>query len=143
MTALLAIPEADEEAGFYIEPKGRSPASEFARQRAFLSYMARNAPAVDVLAIPNAGRGTDWERVRRWQEGARRGALDLVITWRPTRPDDRGVFFVEFKDKDGMPSPAQRDRLNWYARNGFGCGVYRTAERLVDHLRVAGAPFVA
>jgi hypothetical protein len=121
---------------WFIEPKDKDPASEFDRQRRFLSLMARLAPAVDVLAIPNSGKLTDWERVRRWNEGARRGALDLIITW------NRGVFFAEMKDGQKMPTVAQRERLNRYYRMGHHCGVYRTAETLMEHLRDRGAPFV-
>jgi hypothetical protein len=131
---LEGVEVADEP--WFIEPRDDMPESEYARQRAFLSRIAREAPAVDVVAIPNAGKSTDWERVRRWNEGARRGALDLVITW------NRGVLFAEFKDGRKMPSPCQRDRLNRYYRMGHRTGVYRTAECLIGHLREAGAPFL-
>lgn len=130
---LLAEPE-DQDAPWFIEPKDSKPASEVQRQMTFLAMMGRLAPAVDVLAIPNAGKATDWERIQRWKEGARRGALDLIITW------NHGVFFAEFKDGKKMPSPAQRDRLNRYFRMGHHCGVYRTAEKLIAHLREAGCP---
>lgn len=137
MTALPDFDDLeDKEAAFFIEPRDKDPASEFTRQRAFLAYMARHAPAVDVLAIPNAGRGTDWERVRRWNEGARAGALDLVITW------NCGVFFAEMKNGQAMPTKAQRDRLSMYVRMGHRTGVYRTAAQLVEHLSEAGAPFL-
>jgi hypothetical protein len=142
MTALLDIPEDTADEPWFIEEKDRNPASELQRQTSFLALLARLAPAVDALAIPNAGKSTDWERVQRWKEGARRGALDLVITWQPTRAGDRGVFFAEWKNGTEMPSPAQRDRLNWYFRNGFNCGVFRKPETLIEHLRVAGAPFI-
>lgn len=132
--------EGDEP--WFIEPRDADPAPENKRQRVFLADLAKQAPGVDVVAIPNAGRRSDWERIERWREGARSGALDLLISWKPTRPDDRGVFFAEFKDGKKAPSPAQRDRLNRLYRMGHGCGVYRTAATLIDHLRAAGAPFV-
>lgn len=125
---------------WFVEPKDKDARGEFARQQAFVSWIAKNAPAVDVVAIPNAGRASDWERVRRWQEGARGGALDLVVVWAPTRAGDRGIFFPEFKDGQKGPTRQQRDRLNRYFRMGHGCGVFRTAEVLVDHLRAAGCP---
>jgi hypothetical protein len=90
--SLFADLEELTDAPWFCEEKDRDPASEFDRQTAFLAKIHRLAPSIDVLAIPNAGKGTDWERVRRWREGARRGALDLVITW------NRGVMFAEFKD---------------------------------------------
>lgn len=125
---------------WFIQAKDNDPAGEFARQQAFVNFIEKHAPGVDVFAVPNASRGSDWERIRRWKEGARRGALDLVVTWQPTRPGDRGVFFPEFKDGTKGPDKDQRARLNRYFRMGHGCGVYRTKEVLLEHLRRAGAP---
>jgi hypothetical protein len=128
-----------EESGdlpWFIEPKDKDPASEFDRQRAFLSKIHRLAPSIDVLAIPNAGRGTDWQRVRRYNEGARRGALDLIITW------NRSVMFAEFKDGQKMPTRDQRERLDRYDRQGHHCGVFRKPETLIERLRELGAPFL-
>ena len=127
---------------WFIERGDRDPASEFARQTRFLSMLRKMAPAIDAIAVPNAGRSTDWERVRRWREGARAGALDLVVVWKPTKPGDRGVFFPEFKDGQGKPSDAQRARLNLYHRMGHKCGVYRRPATLLLHLQQAGAPFL-
>jgi hypothetical protein len=127
---------------WFIERKDRDPTPEFNRQMRFLSRLHALAPAVDAIAIPNAAKGSDWERIRRYREGARAGALDLLITWRPTRPDDRGVYFPEFKNGQKMPDRDQRDRLNLHFRQGHGCGVYRRAETLLEHLRAAGAPFL-
>lgn len=121
---------------WFIEPKDKDPEPELKRQQAFLSSLARAAPSVDAIAIPNAGRASDWERIQRWKEGARAGALDLVITW------NRGVFFAEFKDGKSMPTPGQRRQLNRLYRQGHHCGVYRRAETLLAHLRHVGAPFL-
>lgn len=126
----------------FVEEKDLDPTPENERQGAFLSLAAKLAPSVDVVAIPNAGKATDWERLERWREGARAGALDLLITWQPTKPGDRGVFFAEFKSGKKMPTPAQRERLNRYHAMGHGCGVYRRKETLLRHLRDAGAPFL-
>ena len=129
------LEEASDEPWF-CEPKDNDPTPEIDRQMLFLSRLKVLAPAVDALAIPNSGKRSDWERIQRWKEGARRGALDLVLTWKT------GVFFAEFKDSDGMPTPAQRDRLNLYYRQGHHCGVYRNPDTLLEHLRSAGAPFI-
>jgi hypothetical protein len=126
--------EADEP--WFIEPKDKDPRSESQRQRAFLSDLSRLAPAVSAFAVPNAGKRSDWERLERWREGARKGVLDLVITW------NRGVFFAEFKNGQEMPTPAQKGRLNTLYRQGHHCGVYRTPETLLEHLRASGAPFI-
>jgi hypothetical protein len=143
MTALLDIPEDRADEPWFIEEKDRNPASELQRQTSFLALLARLAPAVDALAIPNAGKSTDWERVQRWKEGARRGALDLVITWQPTRAGDRGVFFAEWKNgtETAHTGPA-RSAQPLLPPTAFNCGVYRKPETLIEHLRVAGAPFI-
>jgi hypothetical protein len=141
MQDFLAIPEALDDEPWFIEAKDADPRDEFARQVAFLSMMATIAPAVDCLAIPNAGKGSDWERLRRWREGARAGALDLQMTWKPSATT-RGIFFAEFKDGEKPPTKGQRDRLNLYYRQGHSCGVYRRPETLIAHLRDAGAPFI-
>lgn len=128
-----------EEAGdepWFIEPKDRDPASELDRQGLFLSRLKLWAPSVRAFAVPNAGKRSDWERLRRFREGAVAGALDLVIFW------NRGVFFAEFKNGKEMPDRNQRDMLNNLYRAGHHCGVYRNADTLLEHLRLAGAPFL-
>lgn len=127
--------------GWFIEPKDKDPRPEIARQAVFLSRLAIIAPAVDAVAIPNSGRLTDWERLQRHREGARAGALDLLMSWKPTGTE-RGVFFAEFKSGTGMPDRNQRERLNRYFRDGHCCGVYRNPDTLLAHLREAGAPFI-
>jgi hypothetical protein len=127
---------------WFIEAKDDDPTSEFDRQTLFLSRLKILAPAVDALAIPNAGKSTDWERIRRFREGARRGALDLKLTWKPSKPGDRGVFFAELKAGRTMPTKDQCERLNRYYRMGHKCGVYRRPDTLLAHLREAGAPFI-
>jgi hypothetical protein len=122
---------------WFIEPTDSDSTPELKRQMLFLSRLKALAPAVDAVAIPNAGKRSDWERIQRWREGARRGALDLVIAWAT------GVFFAEFKDGKGSPTPEQRERLNRYFRMGHHCGVYRKPDTLLAHLRAAGAPFLA
>lgn len=144
MNAIAALfPEDDldqPDEPWFIELKDRSPASEIRRQKTFIDIMAQLAPGVDVVAIPNAGKSSDWERLQRWREGARRGALDLIITWEPTCQGDRGICFAEFKDGKKPPSREQRDRLNRYWRMGHACGVFRTAETLIGYLRDRGCP---
>ena len=137
MTAcnLLDIPEDTANEPWFIEPKDKDSKSEIQRQALFLSRLRTLAPAVDALAIPNAGKSTEWERLARYREGARRGALDLVITWK------FGVIFAEFKNGTSMPSKDQEERLNRYFRMGHHCGVYRKPETLIGHLRGLGAPF--
>lgn len=132
----LDFPEELSDVAWFIEPKDRDPASEFTRQTRFLAMLARQAPAVKARAFANGGKRTEWEKVRKWREGMVAGSLDLVIRW------NHGTFWAEFKDGKGMPSAAQIDELNSLTRDGFRCGVYRTPETLLAHLRDAGAPFL-
>lgn len=133
------LAESGGDEPWFIEAKDSNPASELQRQMTFLALLAQLGPQCDVLAIPNAGKATDWERIQRWKEGARAGALDLLITWPVSLPGN-GLFLAELKNGKSMPTPAQRDRLNIYHRQGHGCGVYRKPETLITHLRAAGAP---
>ncbi len=141
LAEILAIPEAPPKPvlhpDIFSEDTDSDPRSEIDRQQDFLSLMATIAPAVDCLAIPNAGKSSDWERVQRWKEGARAGALDLQMTWKPAR-----IFFAEIKNGKKGPTKAQIERLNRYHEQGHHCGLYRTADTLIAHLRAAGAPFI-
>jgi hypothetical protein len=119
---------------WHVDPKDKMTVSEIERQTKFVQWMAKHARGVDVLAIPNAGKATSWERLQRYREGARAGALDLIITW------PGGVCFAEFKAGTTMPTPAQRERLNMYYRMGHHTGVFRTGGRLVSYLRSVGCP---
>lgn len=133
---ILDGPDGLDDLPWFIEPKDKDPTSELKRQQSFIALMARIAPNVDIVAIPNAGKATDWERVQRWKEGARAGALDLVITW------EGGVAFAEFKNGTSMPTPQQRARLNLYFAMRHHTGVFRTGDCLVEFLRDRGAPFI-
>ena len=128
---------------WFIEPTDDIPSPEIERQASFIKQMATLAPSVDIVAIPNAGKSSEWERIQRHKEGARAGALDLVVTWEPTCQGDRGVAFPEFKSGKGKPTPAQRRRLNFYFRTGHLTGVYRRPETLIEHLRERGCPIRA
>ena len=140
MSALSAfadlMDEPQDDLPWHIDPKDKDPRSEIKRQMAVLRDGKRICPGVDFIAIPNAGKATDWERIQRWKEGARAGALDLVATWQG------GVAFLEMKNGKDMPTPAQRDRLNFYHRIGHHCGVFRQEASVFAFLRHCGAPFI-
>lgn len=139
MNALLAFADLLEEPqappAWFCEPRDKEPRSEFERQRAFVNYMRRNAPSVMVVAVPNGSKGSDWEKIRKWQEGAITGMTDLAILWRS------GVFLPEFKDGTSMPRKSQCDVICRLHAMGFRTGVYRQPATLIAHLRDAGAPF--
>ena len=122
---------------WFIEARDKDPRDEFARQSAFVNFMRKHSAAI-VYAVPNGGRLSEWQRIRRWREGVVAGALDLIVMWRPEKPGDRGLFVAEFKDGREMPTREQRRMLNALARYGVPCGVYRNALILVRHVRAAG-----
>lgn len=122
---------------WFLETKDRDPTDEFRRQTAVFSKAKIACPGVSFTAIPNSRKGSDWEKIRRWREGAVAGACDLVATWR-----GGGIGWIEMKNGTDMPSPEQRDYLNMLYRQGHRCGVFRQPETVLEHLRVWGAPFV-
>ncbi len=127
---------------WHIDPCDQFPEDEDARQAEFNRQARLLCPGVDIFAVPNAGRRTRWEAAKRKREGMKAGVLDIVCEWQPTRRDDRGVAFLEFKNGSEMPDANQRARLNRYYQRGHACGVFRTAATALEFLRAAGAPFV-
>lgn len=121
---------------WHCDPKDKDPRDETARQLDALKRARLICPAVDIVAIPNAGRRTRWEVAQRRREGMKAGALDWVVTW------DRGVLFAEWKDGREMPDENQADRLDMYTRWGMHCGVFRQADSFFAFLRGLGAPFI-
>ncbi|ODP39271.1 hypothetical protein [Sphingomonas turrisvirgatae] len=139
MFAALETPLTDEP--WHIDPRDRDPRSEDERVAAALRMAHMICPAVDIVAIPNAGRRSRWEANARKREGMKAGALDWVVTWRP-HLGDRGVAYVEWKDGTGTPDANQRDRLNMLFRMGHHVGVFRREDSFFAWLRALGAPFV-
>lgn len=121
---------------WFIEPKDKDPRDEFARQSAFVNYMRKHSSAI-VYAVPNGGKLSEWQRLRRYKEGAVAGVSDLEIKWSPGR-----CFIAEFKDGQKMPDRDQRAHLNRLYRAKFACGVFRKASTLIAHLRAQGCPFL-
>jgi hypothetical protein len=135
MIDLLALEETDD-LGWWIDPKDADPRSEERRQTAFLRDARMLCPAVDIFAVPNGGRRTQWEANKAKREGLKAGALDLVCTW------TAGVAFIEFKNGTAMPDANQRDRLNLLMRQHHHCGVFRQERSAIMFLHRVGAPFI-
>jgi hypothetical protein len=123
---------------FHIDPPSVADAGdEAAIQTRFRSRMRMRAPEVKLVAVPNAGVRTSYEKFQRAREGLVIGFPDLVCLWLG------GCAFIEFKQRTGSLSAAQHDNLNWLARAGFACGVFRSVESAMAFLRAQGAPFMA
>lgn len=127
---------------WHIDKPDKDPRDEIARQSAFLRDARIQCPSVDIVAVPNSGRRSDWEMWQRTREGMKAGALDLFMTWEPTRRGDRGCAYLEFKDGTEWPDENQCDRLDMYVRQGHNCGVVRHEASALALLRRWGAPFL-
>ena len=138
MDAFAALLEEDDrDLDWWIDPKDADPRDELARQSAFIRDANIICPAVDIFAVPNAAKRSEWAARKAKREGLKAGALDLVCTWAMG-----GVAFLEFKDGVKMPDKNQRDRLNMYVRQGHLCGVFRQEKSALEFLRRHGAPFI-
>lgn len=135
LALLLDIEEYDD-LPWHIDPRDKDPRPEEKRQLAFLNAARMMCPAVDVFAVPNGGKRSQWAAMKAKREGMKAGVLDLVCTW------NRGVAFIEFKDGSAMPDANQRERLNMLTRQGHWCGVFRQETSALEFLRSVGAPFV-
>ena len=63
--------------------------SELAEQQALRKRLYYTAPTVQIVAVPNAARRTQWEARRAKQEGLAAGFPDLMAIW----PGGIGINF--------------------------------------------------
>lgn len=137
MNPFFNIPEADAaDLPWHMDPRDKDPRPEEKRQLAFLRDCRLLCPALNVFAVPNAGKRSHWEAAKAKREGMKAGALDLVATW------SRGVAFLEFKNGSDMPDRNQREMLNRLYEQGHHCGVFRQERTALDWLRLLGVPFI-
>lgn len=139
VSAFAALEQRDE--SYHVDPKDKDPRSEEKRQLAFLKAVRLCCPAVDVFAVPNAAKRTQWAAMKAKREGMKAGVLDVVCTW-PVTPHTTGFAALEFKNGSEMPDANQRDRLNMYVRQGHHAGVFRNEWSALEFLRRCGAPFI-
>jgi hypothetical protein len=117
-------------------PAQADSGTEIQIQGRFRSRMKSLAPQVKIVAVPNGGKRTAWEKLAASREGLTVGFPDVIVLW------DGGCCFMEMKQRTGSLSPAQIDNLNWLARNGFACGVFRSVDTAVAFVKAQGAPFL-
>jgi len=130
-------PESDADEAWHIDARDNDPRDELKRQSAFLRDAKIICPGVDIFAVPNAAKRTQWAANKAKREGLTAGVLDLVATWK-----GGGSAFLEFKNGKEMPDANQRDRLNMLTRQGHHCGVFRQEKSALEFLRRCGAPFI-
>lgn len=122
------------DAGIFVEPRDKSPASEYDRQAAFVGFIRLHARLCRVVAIRNGAHiASNKGRGKAKAEGLHTGWPDVGVCWGPTA-------WIEFKDKDGTPDARQIEVINWLARVGSPVAICRTAEAAIAWLRSLGAP---
>jgi hypothetical protein len=110
-------------------------AQEIDIQQAFRKRCYYGAPRVQIVAIPNAARRTQWEVMRAKKEGLRTGFPDVMCLW-----PGGGVCFLEFKAAKGRLTDNQAEWQARLADMGFVVGIVRSADEAMNALREAGAP---
>ena len=119
-----------ERFAFHVDPRNAADdRDELAIQTLFRNRMRMLAPQVMLVAVPNAGKRTAWERRQRAKEGMVAGFPDLIAL------HDGRTAFLEFKRGDGSLSTVQVETLNRLVRLGFTVGVFRQADTAVSWLQ--------
>lgn len=115
---------------FHVDPRNtQGPTDELVTQTTFRRRMRMEAPGVMLVAVPNAGKRTAWERRQRAAEGLTPGFPDMMALF------DKTALFLEFKSGTGALSNVQIDCLNRLAAQGFAVGVFRSADTATDWVR--------
>jgi hypothetical protein len=129
---------------FHVDPPAvADEGDELSIQAKFIGRMKNLAPQVRIVATPNGGNRTAWEKMRAKREGMWRGWPDLACHWSNGIDANAvpGWVHLEFKARDGKLEVDQIEALNWLHRHGFACGVFRSVETAVEFVRKQGAPF--
>lgn len=109
--------------------------SEIAIQCGFRNRLRYVAPAVSVVAIPNAAKRTQWAAMQAKKEGMCAGFPDVMCLWA-----GGGICFIEFKTLKGRLSDSQGEWLVRLRERGHLVTVARSVDAAVDFLRECGAP---
>jgi hypothetical protein len=115
-------------------PSVADDGDELSIQVALRKALAKIAPGVRLIAIPNGAQRTVWAAMKAKQEGMASGFPDCEILW------NGGHAYVELKTRTGKLSDAQHLWLNWLTQNGHSCGVFRSVATCLTWLHDLGAP---
>lgn len=115
---------------FHTDPRNAGQEQdELTIQVSFRRKMRELAPTVKLVAIPNAGRRSSWEQIKRAKEGLISGFPDLMALHQGR------VAFLEFKSGIGSIDVKQVDQMNWLHRNAFPVGAFRSVDTAVEWMR--------
>ena len=104
-------------------------------QAGFRNRLRYVAPAVSMVAIPNAGKRSQWAAAQAKKEGLATGFPDCMCIW-----PDAGVCFIEFKSAAGRLSDNQVEWIGRLDARGHKVTVARSVEEALAFLRACGAP---
>lgn len=96
------------------------------------------APRVELVAVPNAAKRSQWAAMQAKREGMQAGFPDLVAL----APGAK-IAFLEMKTPKGRVSENQAEWLDRLHAMGFACGVFRSADAALDFLRDHDFPFMS
>lgn len=111
--------------------------SEIAIQTLFRSRARIMCPGVSIIAIPNAGKRTQWAAMQAKREGLAKGFPDILCFWKGP-----GVAAIEFKAAKGRASESQTEWLDRLNELGIPATISRDADHAIEWLRSIGAPFI-
>lgn len=111
--------------------------TELQIQSGFKNRLRYVAPAVSMVAIPNAAKRTQWAANQAKKEGLATGFPDVMCLWA-----GGGICFIEFKTTKGRLSDAQGEWLVRLRERGHRVTVARSVDQAVEFLRECGAPMM-
>ena len=115
----------------------REGPSELAIQAGLRARCRNWAPAIKLVAIPNAAKRGQKALNQAMREGMAIGFPDLIAL----APNGK-VAFIEVKAAKGVVSDRQADWHDNLRRWGFACAVIRSVDEGEDFLRECGFPWL-
>lgn len=114
-----------------------SDPTELQIQSGFKARLRYVAPAVSMVAIPNAAKRSQWAAQQAKKEGLATGFPDVMCIWA-----GGGICFIEFKTLKGRLSDNQAEWLIRLRELGHRVTVARSVDAAVEFLRECGAPMM-
>lgn len=106
-------------------------------QQTFRKRLYYTAPRVRIVAVPNAGKRSQWAAAQANREGLAKGFPDLIAL----APGGL-VAFIEVKTAKGRASGSQVEWGEWLNSAGFPYALIRDADSGVEFLRRHGFPIM-
>lgn len=111
--------------------------TEIQIQAGFKARLRYVAPAVSMVAIPNAAKRTQWAANQALKEGLAPGFPDVMCIWA-----GGGICFIEFKTVTGRLSDQQGEWIVRLRERGHHVTVARSVDAAVEFLCECGAPMM-